>query len=123
MTTTDNGGPVSGPPRAAVPAADAAFAAPYTVSQPPSQTAAFSPNRTLGILSLVGGIASIVFGQTVLIPVAAIVLGFLARQREPYSRAFANWGIVLGFVALFGWVAVLIVGAILALPFAFMHWL
>jgi len=76
-------------------------------------------NRLLGILSLVGGLASIVFGQTIVLPIAAIVLGFIARRREPDSRAMATWGIVLGFLALFGWVAILIVSVAVAAPLFF----
>ncbi|MET1043544.1 MAG: DUF4190 domain-containing protein [Microbacteriaceae bacterium] len=86
MTTTDNypvGAPTSDAPT------------------PPSYAAA--PNQTLSILSLVLGIVSIIFGQTLIIPIGAIVLGFLARTREPASRTMGTWGIVLGFVALFGW--------------------
>jgi len=76
-------------------------------------------NRLLGILSLVGGLASIVFGQTIVLPIAAIVLGFIARRREPDSRTMATWGIVLGFLALFGWVAILIVSVAVAAPLFF----
>jgi hypothetical protein len=84
---------------------------------PYAQEPAFSSSRILGTLSLVGGIASIVFGQTVILPIAAIVLGFLAHQREPQSRAFAIWGIVLGFLALFGWILIVAIGAVVAVPF------
>ncbi|MCU1406112.1 MAG: hypothetical protein JWQ43_2415 [Glaciihabitans sp.] len=73
--------------------------------------------RILGLLSLIGGIASIVFGQTIILPVAAIILGFMARRREVASRTFATWGIALGFLALFGWVIVIILGVIFATPF------
>ena len=76
-------------------------------------------NRLLGILSLVGGLASIVFGQTIVLPIATIVLGFIARRREPDSRTMATWGIVLGFLALFGWVAILIVSVAVAAPLFF----
>lgn len=85
----------------------------------PNVSSGDASNRTLGILSLVGGIASIIFGQTVLIPVAAIVLGFLALNREPLSRSFAIWGIVLGIVALFGWIILAIIGFAFAAPFFF----
>jgi hypothetical protein len=78
---------------------------------------AFTQERTLSTLALIGGIASIVFGQTVLVPVAAMVLGVLGYQREPFGRAFAVWGIVLGAVALFGWVLFAIAGALFVLPF------
>lgn len=88
-------------------------------SAAPAYAPAVSDNRTLGILSLIGGIASIVFGQTVVVPVAAIVLGFLALQRETSTRAFAIWGIVLGIVALFGWVFFAILGVVIAAPFFF----
>jgi len=68
-----------------------------------------STNQTLGILSLIGGILSLVFGQTIILPVVAIVLGFMARNREPASRSFALWGIVLSFIALFGWIIVIVI--------------
>ena len=75
-----------------------------------SPTTATAP-RTLSILSLVAGIAAIPLGHLFVLPVAAIVLGFLARTREPASRVLANWGIVLGFGVLFWW---LIIGSIAA---------
>lgn len=83
---------------------------------PPSS----STNQTLGILSLVGGIASLVFGQTIILPVAAIVLGVMARNREPASRAIATWGIILSVIALFGWILVVVIAAIFAIPLFFL---
>jgi hypothetical protein len=74
------------------------------------------PPQTLSILSLIAGISSLVFGLTFVVPVGAIVLGFLARTREPASRSMANWGIVLGFVSLFGWL-LLLVPLLLVAPF------
>ncbi|WP_166873087.1 DUF4190 domain-containing protein [Salinibacterium sp. ZJ450] len=91
MTTTDNN-PVGAP------ASDAHSYPAYSAA----------PNQTLSILALVLGIVSLVFGQTFFIPVAAIVLGFLARTREPASRTMGTWGIVLGFVSLFGWLLVIL---------------
>jgi hypothetical protein len=75
------------------------------------------PSQTLSILSLVAGIASLIFGQTFIVPVAAIVLGFLARTREPASRTMSTWGIVLGFVSMFGWLVVILISLIIAAPF------
>lgn len=66
-------------------------------------TAATSGSRTLSIISFAGAIAALVFGQTVILPIVAIVLGFVARRQEPAGRTFALWGIILGFVGLFGW--------------------
>ena len=77
-------------------------------------------NQTLGILSLIGGILSLVFGQTIVLPVVAIVLGFMARNREPASRSYAFWGILLSFIALFGWIIVIVIvllASAFSLPF------
>jgi hypothetical protein len=76
--------------------------------------------KTLSYVSFWLGVASVVLSPTVLVPVAAIVLGFMARTREPAGRTWATWGIVLGFVMSFGWLVALIVGgvaALAALPF------
>ncbi|TXK17155.1 DUF4190 domain-containing protein [Homoserinibacter sp. GY 40078] len=72
----------------------------------------------LSIASLVLGIASIPTGIAVA-GVVGIVLGFLARSREPQSRTMSTWGIVLGFVSVFGWVLIAILGILFAAPFAF----
>ena len=76
-----------------------------------------APERTLSTLALIAGIVSIVFGQTFFVPIAAIVLGVLGYQREPAGRAFSVWGIVLGAVALFGWVLFAVLGALFVIPF------
>ena len=55
------------------------------------------------------GIAGIALGQW-LLSVAAIVLGFVARNREPGARLMANWGLVLGFVGVFGGILFGIIG-------------
>ena len=72
-------------------------------SSPPAAAApaAASPANTLSIISLVLGITGILLGQGV-IAVAAIVLAFIARSREPQAITTANWGLVLGFVGVFG---------------------
>jgi len=61
------------------------------------------------ITALVLGIAGIALGQW-LLSVAAVVLGFIARNREPGSRIMANWGLVLGFVGVFGGILFGIIG-------------
>ena len=45
------------------------------------------------------------------------MLGVLGYQRELAGRAFAVWGIVLGAVALFGWMIFAFVGLVFAAPF------
>ena len=89
---------------------------PYTAPRP-QQGAYPTPfgEKTLSYVSFWLGIASVVLSPTVLVPVAAIVLGFMARTREPAGRTWATWGIVLGFVMAFGWLVALIVGGVAAL--------
>ena len=67
---------------------------------------------TLGII----GVLTSVFPLSV----AAIVLGFLALQREPRARTMAIWGIVTGFLPVgLGILAVVTAGAIL-IPLGFL---
>ena len=105
MTTTD----ISATP--ATPAVEQAPQSATTSSAPSSTTNGFS------IIALVLGIVGIVAGQW-LLAVAAIVFGFIARNREPQSRLIANWGLALGFVGALGWVLVAIIGAAILAPFA-----
>jgi hypothetical protein len=88
---------------------------------PTPPLAAAAPARTLSILSLVAAIASIPLGHLVVLPLAAIVLGFIARQREPWARTMSTWGIVLGFVILFWWIAVGALAASFWVPVALLH--
>ncbi|WP_431245452.1 DUF4190 domain-containing protein [Leifsonia xyli] len=71
-------------------------------AQPYGQPAAKSP--ILSILSLVGGIVGIVinlaWGIGFLFGIAAVVLGFIGRRKEPQARGFWLTGIILGFVAI-----------------------
>jgi hypothetical protein len=79
---------------------------------------AVAPVRTLSLVSFGLGLASVLFSFTFLVPIGAVVIGFLARQREFAGRGFATWGIVLGFVMLFGWVVILILGVAVFAPVA-----
>jgi hypothetical protein len=96
--------------------APGAAASPY-----PGTTMAGQPEpKPLSLTSFWLGIASVIFSFTLFVPVAAIVLGFLARTREPGGRVYAIWGIVLGFVMAVGWALALIAAgglALAALPF------
>ena len=108
MTTTQT------PEGAAGYQAHAGYPAPAGYLAQPSQV---QPAQTLSILSLVAGIGSLVFGLTFVVPIAAIILGFLARTREPASRTMSTWGIVLGFVTMFGWMLLILIPLLLAAPF------
>ncbi|HEX4442245.1 MAG TPA: hypothetical protein VHZ81_01620 [Galbitalea sp.] len=80
-----------------------------------------TPARTLSILSLVAACAAIPLGHIIILPIVAIVLGFIARQREPGARTLSTWGIVVGFVLLFWWMAVWAFAAAFWLPLAILH--
>jgi hypothetical protein len=71
-------------------------------AQPYGQPAAKSP--ILSILSLVGGIIGVVlnlvWGIGFIFGVAAIILGFIGRTKEPRARGFWLTGIILGFVSV-----------------------
>lgn len=70
----------------------------------PYATAPATKSPILSILSLVGGILGIVlnlaFGIGALFGVAAIVLGFIGRTKEPQAKGFWLTGIILGFVSV-----------------------
>lgn len=86
-----------------------------------------APARTpiLGILSLIAGIVGFVFGWigvvpivgpilAMPVPIAAVVLGFIARKKEDGPKGFWLAGIILGFVTiafalimLFVWIALI----------------
>ena len=87
---------------------------PLVGTEPPMAGAAES--KVFGILSLVLGAASIVAGYTFVVPVAAIVLGILGLKREPASRTFSIWGIVLGSVMLALPALILVFGIALLAP-------
>ena len=88
----------------------------------PTTSAGVAPPSTLSILSLVAAIASVPLGHFVLLPIAAIILGFFARSREPWARTMSTWGIVLGFVLLFWWVAAGLFALAFWVPLALLHW-
>ena len=52
------------------------------------------------ITSLVIGIVSIFMGWTFLAPIAGVIVGFMAKSREPHARTIANWGIGVNVAAL-----------------------
>jgi len=83
--------------------------APSTVTASVEPAAPVAASNGFSISTLVLGIAGIALGQG-LLSVAAIVLGFIARSKEPAARTTANWGLVLGFVGVFGGLILGIVG-------------
>jgi hypothetical protein len=94
-----------------------------TIATPTASTATatFAPPRTLSILSIVAAIASIPLGHFFILSLAAIVLGFLARSREPWARNLSTWGIVIGFVVMFWWLVVGLFALAFWVPLALVH--
>ena len=97
-----------------------------TITTPVAATttpAVVAPPRTLSIIGFVLGLVSVVTGQAVVLPAAAIVLGILGYRQEPTGRTFSVFAMVLGALALFGWIIVGALGLAFALPFfAFGDW-
>lgn len=89
---------------------------PSTTDLTAAPLATAAPVRTLGVISLVLGVASLAFGLFFVVPVAAIVLGAMALKSEPDSRAIAIGGIVTGAVSLSGFLLVSL-GFLAFLPF------
>ena len=85
----------------------------------PTAAPTASVERNLSIIALILGLASVVFGQTFFVPIAAIVLGVMAYRREPTGHALAVWAIVLGSIMAFGWLIVGVFGLVFAAPFFF----
>ena len=68
--------------------------------------------KTALVLGVIGVLGGIFFGWTVLLSIAAIVLGFLARSREQHAAGIALSAILTGFVGLVlsaGWLVYSIV--------------
>ncbi|MBN9607290.1 MAG: DUF4190 domain-containing protein [Actinomycetales bacterium] len=86
-----------------------------TVATSDSATSTAAPDRALGIVALVLGIAGIVLQQWPL-AAAAFVLGVLSLRREPQARGFAIAGLVLGALGTLGWLLLLQLGLAVALP-------
>ena len=94
---------------------DPPAATPYTTTPVPGK----SP--VLSILSLVGGIIGVLlafaFGTGFIFALAGVILGFIARRREPQARGMWLTGIILGFVGIaisLIFIALFIVAAIVA---------
>ena len=73
--------------------------------------------HTYGLIGLVLSILSIPSG-TGIFAVAGIVLGFIGRSKDPANSTTSNWAIIVGFVSLFGWVVVALLGLAILIPFA-----
>jgi len=78
-------------------------------------SASTTTGNTYGVLGLVLSILSIPTG-TAVFAVAGIVLGFIGRSKEPTTVTTSNWAIIVGFVSLFGWVLIALLGLALFIP-------
>ena len=103
---TDENVPPTPPPapEPVVPPAPAAPASPYAAPAAYGAPVA-GPKQTLSLTSFILGIAGMVFSWVpflgFLASLAAIIIGFIARKREPGAPKWMSLiGIILGFVAI-----------------------
>jgi hypothetical protein len=90
----------------------------------PTSSATTTPaaaSSTYSVLGLVLSIVSIPTGMGPL-AIAGVILGFIARGKEPASVTTANWAIVIGLLSLFGWIFLAVIGFALFAPFALGAW-
>jgi len=90
----------------------------------PTSSATTTPateSSTYSVLGLVLSIVSIPTGMGPL-AIAGVILGFIARGKEPASVTTANWAIIIGLLALFGWIVFAVVGFALFAPLAVGAW-
>ena len=80
------------------------------MSQTQTQPQLQGASSAWSITSLVIGVVSIFMNWTFLAPIAGIVVGVMAKRREPHARTVANWGIGLN-------IAMLVLGVILWIAF------
>ncbi|NIJ03837.1 DUF4190 domain-containing protein [Frigoribacterium faeni] len=92
--------------------------APLPTTAPAATGGLHSP---LSVTSLVLGIASVALGFTLVVPVVGLVLGLVARRREPDGRTMALVGVISSAVMLLGSLAVLLVGLVVAVPVGLLH--
>lgn len=84
-------------------------------------TAPATESSTYSVLGLVLSIISIPTGMAPF-AIAGVVLGFIARSKEPASVTTANWAIVVGLLSLFGWIILGVIGFAMFAPFALGAW-
>lgn len=68
--------------------------------------------RGFSVTAMVLGLVSIVFGFTVILPLAALILGIIGLRKEPTGKGMAIVGIIVGGLDLLFWL--LLGGAIFA---------
>lgn len=78
-------------------------------------------SNTYSVLGLVLSILSIPTGMGPL-AIAGIILGFIARGKEPAAVTTANWAIIVGLLSLFGWIILAVIGFVMFAPFALGAW-
>ena len=85
--------------------------APEPTPYPSAPAGPARPTPVLSIISLIAGIISFLGGAIVVIPVigsilhlfiplAAVILGFMGKKREPAAKGMWLTGIILGFIGL-----------------------
>jgi hypothetical protein len=92
---TPYGAPAGASPYGA-PAGGSPYGSPYG-----SQGAPSGEKKTLSLISMITGIVGVVaFGWFLPASIAAVILGFMGKKREPAAKGFWLTGIITGFVGI-----------------------
>ncbi len=87
----------------------------------PAPAAPAAAKNSLSLTSLILSIVSIPLGMAP-VAIVGIVLGFVAYRGEPGARTLSTFGILTGFLSIFGWVLLGFAALLFAVPFAFGAW-
>jgi len=65
--------------------------------------------KGLSVASMILALASVLFGFTFFVPLAAIITGSMGLRREPSGKPFAITGIIVGALCMLIWIVVAII--------------
>ncbi|WP_150307910.1 DUF4190 domain-containing protein [Planctomonas psychrotolerans] len=101
-----------GAPGGASPYGAPAGASPYGSPYGAAQGAPSGDKKTLSLISMITGIVGVVaFGWFLPASIAAVILGFMGKKREPGAKGFWLTGIITGFVGIA--LTILVVGVVI----------
>ena len=75
-------------------------ATPERDASPTQAAGAAQPSNALSVFSMLAGIAGIILGVSLIISVAAVVMGHIASKKQPYARGFWLTGLIAGYVGI-----------------------
>jgi len=82
-----------------------------------------APQRGFSTSSLVLGVASILFGFTFFVPLAAVICGIIGLRKEPESKPMALAGLITGAISFLAWLALYVFFILATLAFTFIYFM